>query len=82
MTEKPASKYTDLGPLHELLLKACPPDRKGRRSIMILSEKLNISYQTIYKWIEAGRIPPKRVLDIVRVSKSAVSREDLLPFVL
>lgn len=82
MPEKPASKYSDLGPLHDLLLQACPPDRRGRRSIMILAEKLGVSFQNVYKWIEAGRIPPKRVMDIVKVSKGAVTKEALLQFVL
>lgn len=82
MTAKPASKYSDLGPLHDLLLRACPADRRGRRSIMILADKLGVSYQNVYKWIESGRIPPKRVMDIVTVSKGSVTREELLDFVL
>lgn len=82
MAAKPASKYSDLGPLHDLLLRACPADKRGKRSIMILAEKLGVSYQNVYKWIEAGRIPPKRVMDIVTVAKGAVTREELLEFVL
>ena len=82
MAVKPASKYSDLGPLQDLLLRACPADKSGKRSIMILADKLNVSYQNVYKWIEAGRIPPKRVKDIVKISKGAVTFEELLEFVL
>lgn len=82
MAAKPASKYSDLGPLHELLLRACPPDKRGKRSIMILADKLGVSYQNVYKWIEANRIPPKRVLDIEKVANGSVTRKELLEFVL
>lgn len=82
MAEKPASRYSNLGELHDLLLRACPADRKGKRSIMILAGKLDVSYQNVYKWIEAGRIPPRRAKDIVKVSKGAVDLDEVLKFIL
>ena len=82
MTIKPAGRYGDLGPLHDLLLQACPPDSKGKRSIMILAARLGVSYQRIYQWIEAERIPPKRVKDIVTLADGAVLQSELLKYVL
>lgn len=82
MTTKPATRYNNLGPLHGLLLDACPPDEKGHRSIMRLAELLGVSYQNVYKWIESGRIPPKRVKDIMEVSNGSVLQSQLLEFVL
>ncbi|ASW27688.1 transcriptional repressor [Klebsiella phage YMC16/01/N133_KPN_BP] len=82
MTIKPAGRYGDLGPLHDLLLQACPPDAKGKRSIMLLAKRLGVSYQNVYKWIEAGRVPPKRVKQIVELANGNILQSELLKFVI
>lgn len=66
--------------LKALLLKACPPDKHGHTNIKILSPKIGVSYQRIYKWIAAGRIPPDRAARAVAVSEGRVSLNEFLPF--
>lgn len=76
------NRYNDLGPLHDLLLRACPPDDEGHRSIMVLADKMGLSWQNLYKWIAGKRIPPKRVRQLVEIADGRVSQEDVLKFVL
>lgn len=71
-------RYKNLGPLHDLLLEACPPV-DGRKSIVILAEKLGISHQYIYRWIENGRVPQKFVRPIGELGTINVER--LYPYV-
>jgi len=80
--ESSTRKIKDLGPLHDLLIKACPPDNKGNKSIPLLAKALNTSMQNLYKCIDQNRIPtahqlPKRIIEI---SDGRVSQEDLIPF--
>lgn len=80
--ESSERKLKELGPLHDLLIKACPPDENGNKSISLLAEALGTSHQNLYKCIDAKRIPtahklPKR---IVEISEGRVSHEDLMPF--
>lgn len=73
----------DLGPLHTLLLKACP--RKGSAPGSIpatLAPALGVSYQYVYRWVSDNRVPAKFVKKIVEVSEGRVSIEDLVPFVI
>lgn len=74
-------RVRDLGPLHDLLLKACRPDSKGFRSIPVLASSLEISAYAVYKWVAAGKIPPGYVLKIVEMSDGTVSLEDFHQFV-
>lgn len=82
MAVKKDGRYGDLGPLYDLLINVCPPSKKGRRSIIILSEKLGVSYQYIYKWIETGRVPAKYVKPILELSDGKIKQQDILPFVI
>ena len=75
------SRYKELGPLHDLLLEACPPDAKGRKSIVGLATLLDCSHQYVYRWIENGRVPPQFVKKIVELEGSNVTREQFYPFV-
>lgn len=82
MTRKPACRF-DLGPLHDLLLKACPRSNSSSGSIpATLAPALGVSYQYIYRWIAEGRVPPKFVKKIVEVSDGRVTVEELVPFVI
>ena len=74
------SRYKELGELHDLLLKACPANEKGVRSIPVLAKALEISHQYVYRWIEEKKIPPKFVKKIVELPAQTVTREDFLPF--
>lgn len=90
----PRLKYAkDLGALHRLLLKCCPPVRRdkvtglllpdpnGVQSISHLAELRGISAYAIYKWIEQGKIPPLQASEIVDMSEGRATLADFSPFV-
>lgn len=82
-TDVKASRRIALGPLHDLLLLACPRTGYPKCSIRAsLAPALGVSHQYIYNWIAAGRIPANKVLKIVEVSEGRVSQEDLIPYVI
>jgi DNA-binding transcriptional regulator YdaS (Cro superfamily) len=49
---------------------------------MLLAKRLGVSYQNVYKWIEAGRVPPKRVKQIVELANGNILQSELLKFVI
>lgn len=85
-------RFTDRGPLQELLLRACPPmkrvnkvlvyDENGNRSIPILAKSLGMSAWGVQRWIYSNKIPARRVQEIVDNSRGAVTVDDLLPYVI
>lgn len=74
-------QYKDLGPLGALLIHACPPNDKGVQSIPILARHLKLAPWSLYKWISNVKIPPDRVVEIVKISDGRVSIEDFHPYV-
>lgn len=74
-------RHADLGPLHDLLLRACPPDSRGYKSITVLAEAIGLSAWAIHKWIKAGRIPPNRARDIAKLSAGRVELAEFETFV-
>jgi len=93
----PREKFArDLGPLHRLLIRACPPcrwepqpdgkrkavpDDTGVKSISFLAALLGIDSFSIYKWISRGAIPPKRASDIVDLAEGRATLADFTPFI-
>lgn len=75
------SRYKNLGPLHDLLLEACPPDEAGKKSIVGLAMALQVSHQYVYRWIAEGRIPPKFAKQITELNGCTVTLNDFMPFV-
>jgi hypothetical protein len=75
------SRYKDLGKLHSLLLKACPPDSHGKQSIPTLATALGISHQYVYKWVTANKVPPAFVMKIVNLSQGRTEVKDFHPYV-
>ena len=75
-----SSRYRDLGPLHDLLLLASPPNKRGRRSVPALAKALGISHQYIYKWVETGVVPQRFVPRLVAVSEGRVDAADFMPY--
>lgn len=67
--------------MHRLLLIASPPDAEGRKTISTLARKLGVSRGTVWKWIELGRIPPRRAVDVVDISEGRVTLADFARFV-
>lgn len=79
--ELTTSCYKDLGDLHALLLKACPPDDKGKQSIPVLAQALGVSHQYIYKWIDAKKVPPAYASKMVDKANGRVALTDFHPYV-
>ncbi|MCQ4311713.1 helix-turn-helix domain-containing protein [Pseudomonas stutzeri] len=75
------SRYKNLGELQDLLLRACPPDSTGKRSIPVLAKHLGVSNQYVYRWIEEKSVPPKYVTKLVEISDEQVSFSDFHKFV-
>lgn len=77
--------HTDISqienPLHRLLLRSTPPDLSGEVTLAHLSKRIGVARFSIYKWMEAMRLPPGRAIDIVRQSRGAVSLTDFHPYV-
>jgi hypothetical protein len=71
------------GPLHDLLLHACPPNERGEKSITVLAESFDppISAWAIHKWVQKGKIPPARAVEIVDLSEGRVTLASFSPFI-
>ncbi len=77
-------KRESWGPLGDLLLKCCPPNKRGETSINVLSPALNVSRHSIYKWLRQGKIPPSRALQLVDLAathRADVTLAQFSPFV-
>lgn len=74
-------RMTNLGPLHDLLLKACPPNDKEMRSIAILADAIEYTPQALYKVIRKGKVTPELAAKIVEASKGAATLDDFHPYV-
>lgn len=78
-------RHKELGPMHDLLLKACPPDpNHGAKSITVLAKALDMTPWGIFKWIKAGRIPAgqaKRIVELRPENDRLVSLREFDRFV-
>lgn len=74
-------RMTNLGPLHDLMLKACPPNESKMRSIPILAAAIEYTPQGLYKVIRKGKVMPTLAAKIVEVSQGEVTLEDFHPYV-
>ena len=63
-------------PLTKLLLKAAPPNEDGKPTLTGLCKELKITRWAMYKWINNQKIPPARVVQIVKVSALGRIGED------
>lgn len=75
-------RHKDKGALHRLLLRACPPNAKGEKSITILANRLKLSAWAVHKWCNKGHISPNRARDVVDVAdpESGITLTDFSPF--
>jgi len=69
-------RRSNLGPLYNLLLKACPPDKTGKRSIPRLAELCGKSPSAIYNAIRKQKISGQLAARVVRVSEGRVKRNE------
>lgn len=74
-------RHKDGGALHDLLLRACPPDANGEKSITVLAGALGITPWAIHKWVKNGRVPPRRASRIVDISDGRVTISNFTLFV-
>lgn len=80
MTNK-VSKYKDLGPLHDLLIQACPANERDHKSIVVLAQFLGVSHQYIYNWIKKNRVPPAYAKRMCELPSSTVTLDQFHPYV-
>lgn len=64
---------TNLGPLHDLLLKACPANANGIKSIPVLADAIEYTPQAIYKMIRKSKIAPAAAAKIVEANRDAIA---------
>lgn len=76
-------------PLTTLLLRAVPENDRGNKTITHLAELYPLKRYSIQKWIDAKRVPARRVDRLVEIGRMGVpdgqpgrvSRADFEPFV-
>lgn len=82
MPDKPRKRqYKNLGPLGDLLLRACKPNEAGVQSIPILAGQLGISPESLYKRIHKVQLSGSRAVQIVENSEGRVSLKEFDPYV-
>lgn len=85
-TKQTKRTYKDLGPLGDLLVKACRPV-DGVQSIPILADQIGLSAMSLYKWIRNVEMSGRRAAQVVQNSKDKaypegrVKLEDFDPYV-
>ena len=72
------NRHKNLGPLHDLLLKACVPEKKTRKkSITVLAKDIGFTNWGCYLWIKKGRLPAARAKQVVDLHAKYANRVDL-----
>lgn len=87
----PTIKDPDLieNELQRLMLRAVPINAHGNRTLLHLSELMNVSQWGMRKWINTEKLSPARVKQLVEIGKTGepsspdgrVSREDFERFI-
>lgn len=67
--------------LYQLLMRAAPYDRFGRKTVPELARALGMSRWGVYKWLKHERIRPERVKQIVDISEGRVTLADFERYV-
>ncbi len=81
LTDGTDRRKKDLGPLHDLLLKACPPTSTGQRGIGILARRIGCTEATLFRIIKLRKMTPEKAQEIATASEGRVQIEDLYPYV-
>lgn len=83
MTTANQSRLANLGPLHDLMIRACPTtDECPVKSITRLAAAIGYTPQALYQAISRNRVSPKLAAKIVEVADpGTVSLEDFHPYV-
>lgn len=80
MSDTNQRKFADLGPLHDLMIRACPP-AEGEQSIPLLATAIGLSAQGLYNAIKRNKVSPRLAAQIVQVSGGRASLDDFSPYV-
>lgn len=76
------NKLADLGPLHRLLLTACPPHPvTGEQSIAILADAVGVVRQVLFNKCRVNKIDPDLAQRIVLASGGRVMLDQFDVFV-
>jgi hypothetical protein len=94
MADEKIIRHAHLGPLHDLLIAACPPCVKengryvkagpntdGVKSTHALAALLDMSEWGVHQWIKRGKVPPKRAAQIVALGSNRVTLAEFSPFI-
>lgn len=83
MSSQNQSRLANLGPLHDLLIEACPTKNDSQmKSIANLATAIDYTPQALYKAISRNRVSPTLAAKIVEAAdKGTVSLEDFHPYV-
>ena len=81
MNEIEVTRKADLGPLHRLMLKACPPDAQGKVSITVLADAMKMSRATLHKWAARNQLEPWLAQQLVDVSEGRITLDECDVFV-
>jgi len=83
MSDMMKSRLANLGPLHDLLIEACPTTKdEPMKSIARLARAIDYTPQALYKAISRNRVSPALASKIVEVADDgSVSLEDFHPYV-
>lgn len=76
-SETAIRRRKEMGPLQDVLLKFCPPDENGRRSIPLMAAALGISTQALYAHIRKKSLPVRRAKQVVQMSEGKITLLDL-----
>jgi hypothetical protein len=85
--QEKAVRYYDTA-LHHLLAKRLPSNlvRDDRVNVTALAAAIGRHKFTVYKWLEANRLPSKKaveaVLEVTKSTRKPLTKEELLRFIL
>ncbi|MAY29750.1 MAG: hypothetical protein CL627_11120 [Aurantimonas sp.] len=71
--------------LHRVLYRGLPRHRSsfliGRLDVQQIVADLSVTHQAIYRWLRTGRLPARRIRQLLDLKGSTLTAEMLLPFV-
>ncbi len=68
----------NLGPMQDLLLRTCWPNKDNEVSINYLARIMCLSEQTIYAWIRKGWIPAHHIDHLIKLNHSWANDHQIL----
>lgn len=83
MSDTMKSRLANLGPLHDIMIEACPTtENEPMKSIAKLARAIDYTPAALYKAISRNRVTPALASKIVEVADDdSVSLEDFHPYV-